>query len=209
MNNLKTSKNQNKNCKNIDELMQQVSDNPNFIQSLIATLGDKSTTRFKAAKKLQLISQANPTLLYPHFEDFAKLLDTSSGVLLWNGIIILSYLVKVDANKRFDAIFDRYYGHLWDGKLITAANILVSSGRIAQSRPDLASRITTELLKVDDIPLPTAECREVARGHVLASIAEYPEILKNSQQVHDFVIRCTVSHRPAVKKRAEALLIKI
>ncbi len=198
-----------KTAKAVDEVMQQVSIDPTFIESLIMTLSDKSTARFRAAKRLQLISEANASLLYPYFEVFSKLLANASSVLLWNGITILSYLVSVDSNKRFDSIFDSYYGHLWDGKLVTAANIIGGSGRIARCRPDLANRITNELLKVDDIPLPTTECREVARGHVLASLAEYLDMVKPNQAVWDFIIRCTTSHRPAVRKRAEELLNKI
>jgi hypothetical protein len=193
----------------LNELMQQVSVDPTYIQSLIETLDDKTTARLKAAKKLQLISQANPSLLYPFFDVFVKLLDSTSSVLLWNGIIILSHLVKVDTEKRFDNIFDRYYKHLWDGKLVTAANILASSGRIARYRPDMDGKITTELLKVDLIPLPTAECREVARGHVLTSLAECSDLLKDNRTVRDFILRCSSSHRPAVKKKAEDLLSTI
>lgn len=189
--------------------MQQVSKDPDCIQSLIKTLGDKGTARFAAAKKLQLISRSDPSLLYDDYEVFAKLLDSSSSVLLWNGIIILSYLAAVDTGRRFDGVFDNYYGHLWDGKLVTAANILAGSGRIARCRPDLAERITAELLKVDDIPLPTAECREVARNHVLSSFAEYLPALKTHRPAQDFIARCAGSHRPAAKKRAEELLDKI
>ena len=194
------------NAKAINEIMQQISSDPSVIESLIMMLGDKSTARFGAAKKLQLVSRVNPSLLYPHFEVFAKLLDNTSIVLLWNGIIILSYLVSVDSERRFDSVFDSFYKHLWDGKLVTAANILGNSGLIARCRPDLASRITTELLKVDDIPLPTAECREVARGHVLASFAQYIDMLKAYQPVYDFLIRCTTSHRLSVKKQANELI---
>jgi hypothetical protein len=199
-------KTMNRNRKSVGDLKRQGSGDPVLIQSLIAALNDKTAARLKASKQLQLISQANPSLLYPHFEVFAKLLDNKSSVLLWNGIIILSYLVSVDKADKFDAILDKYYGHLWDGKLVTAANIFASSGRIACSRPDLASRITSELLKVDNIPLPTSECREVARNHVLTSFAEYLDMLRDNQQVKDFIIRCTSSHRPAVKRRAEALI---
>jgi hypothetical protein len=195
-----------KDSKAINELLQQISKDSSFILSLITTLNAKSTVRFKAAKNLQIISQNKPTLLYPHFEVFVKLLDNSSSVMLWNGIIILSYLVEVDTSHRFDNIFGSYYRHLWDGKLVTAANILASSGRIARYRPDLADSITAELLKVDEILLPTPECREVARGHVLASFAEYPDTLKHNQRVKDFIGRCSSSHRPAVKKKAEELI---
>jgi hypothetical protein len=200
---------QRKAAKAIDELMQQISGDPTLIQSLIVTLGEKNTFRFKAAKQLQLISQAKPSLLYPHFDVFYDLLNSNSSVLLWNAIIILSYLVKVDKDNHFDAIFDSYYGHLWDGKLVTAANILGNSGRIAYYRPDLVGRIIAELLKVDDIPLPTTECREVARGAVLASLGECLDLVKNNQLVKAFILRCSESHRPAVKKQAKELLVNL
>jgi hypothetical protein len=183
-----------------------ISDEADLIPSLIETLYAKGTARFRAAKQLQLISQSNPALLYPYFDVFTSLLDSDSSVLLWNGIIILSHLVKVDSDKRFDRILDKYYRHLWDGNLVTAANILASSGHIARHLPHLAGRITEELLKVDLIPLPTDECREVCCGHVLASLGEYPDSWKSNSSVHDFILRCAASHRPAVRKRAEALL---
>jgi hypothetical protein len=193
----------------IDELMRRVSGDPNAIEFLIASLNEKGTIRFKAAKELQLISTANPTLLYPYFQVFVKLLDSSSSVLLWNGIIILSNLATVDTERRFDGIFDRYFAHLWDGKLVTAANILGSSGRIARRRPDMAELITQELLNADRIPLPTPECREVARGKVLAAFTDYFEILKRNRAADDFIARCTQSHRASVKKQAKALQQKM
>jgi hypothetical protein len=193
----------------MDDLTEKLVDDNNIIPSLIKTLDEKGTIRFQAAKKLQLISQENPLLLYPYFDTFARLLDGSSSVLLWNAIIILSHLVSVDTEKRFDSIFNRYYGHLRDGKLVTAANILGNSGRIARCRPDLADAVSEQLLNVDDIPLPTAECREVARGAVLNAFWEYAGMLKNNRVVIDFVVRCAKSHRPKVKKRAEELIKQI
>jgi hypothetical protein len=181
---------------------------PETILSLLSTLETKGTARFKAAKELQLISRENPGLLYPYFEVFASLLSSPSSVLLWNALIILSFLATIDNQRRFDKIIDKYYSHLWDGKLVTAANVLVNSGRVAKARPDLAERITAELLKAEEIPLPTDECREVARGHVLTSLAEYIDVHKSDQTVREFIIHCTTSHRPAVKERAQALYKK-
>ncbi len=190
----------------IDEVRREIARDPALVRSLLAALGGQGAARLKAANRLQLISEADPRVLYPHFRTFAGLLDSSSSVLLWNGIIILSRLATVDREKQFDSVLDRYYAHLWDGKLVTAANILGNSGRIAASRPDLADRITAQLLNVDLIPLPTTECREVARGHVLAAFAQYPGILGQDRAALDFVVRCSSSHRAAVRRQAEALL---
>ena len=176
------------------------------LPDLLAAMAEKSTRRFKAAKELQLLSKTHPEILYSHFSIFAGLLDNASSVMLWNGIIILAHLAKVDSEHRFDAIFTRYYAHLWDGKLITAANILGNSGYVIKYRPDLTDRIIPELLSADDIPLPTPTCREVARGSVLASLSECLPQVKNDHRVLDFIVRCTDSFRPTVKKKAELLL---
>ena len=77
-----TKNSKSKIVKAVDEVMQQVSINPNFVESLIMTLSKKGTERFGAAKKLQLIGQANSSLLYPYFDIFAKLLGNTSSVLL-------------------------------------------------------------------------------------------------------------------------------
>jgi len=177
-----------------------------LLSSLFRLLQEKSTARFKAAKQLQLISIDKPEALYSHFSIFAGLLHNTSSVLLWNGIIIIAHLARVDSKRRFDTIFHEYYAHLWDGKLITAANILGNSGHIIKYRPDLTERIVPELLSADVIPLPTPTCREVARGSVLISLIEcFPQV-KDDQRVFDFVKRCTQSFRPPVKKKAEMLL---
>ena len=193
----------------INDLMRRVSNDPDAIPSMLAALNEKGLARFNAARDLQLISRANPAALYPYFQVFVNLLDSSSSVLLWNAIIILSHLVEVDTERRFDPVFNRYFAHLWDGKLVTAANILENSGRIARNRPDMAEMITQELLNVDRIPLPTPECREVARGKVLTAFAEYLDILKGNRAANDLIIRCADSRRQSVKKQAEALIRKI
>jgi len=191
------------------ELMTRVSSDLEAIPSMLAALNEKGTARFKAAKHLQIISRANPALLYPYFQAFAK----PVGQFLQHRPVERHHyscsLVQVDTEKRFDHIFERYFARLWDGKLVTAANILENSGRIARNRPDMAEMITHELLNVDRIPLPTPECREVARGKALTAFAEYIDILKRNRAAKDFVTRCTNSHRASVKKRAEALLQKI
>lgn len=138
---------------------------------------------------------------------FSKLLDGSSSVLLWNSIIILAHLTRVDEQKQFDDISEKYYAHLWDGKLVTAANIIGSSSVIARARPDLAGRIVTELLKVDQIPLPTAECREVARGHTLLALSDCVNLAGSERKrIIEFAHRCLESTRATTRNKAKNLL---
>ena len=183
--------------------------NPSLIPELLATLGSKSTARFKAAKELSLIAKDAPDLLYPHFDTFAALLDSPSSVLLWNGLIILGQLSTVDSERRFDTIFDRYFSHLWDGKLVTAANVVSGSGAIARARPEMADRVITEILNIDQISLPTDECHEVIRGEALLAFGDCIEVAKGDARVTEFTRRCLESTRPATRKKAEDLLNRL
>ncbi len=179
--------------------------NTGLISDLIDGLSAKGTLKYRRAKELTQISATNPELLYPHFRFFVKLLDSPNNILKCNAIFILANLAKVDIQHRFDQAFDTYYRHLWDGSLITAANILGVSGKIAVARPDLQNRITWQMLRVEEIPLPTTECREIARGKVLLSLREYLVAPTDNQQVSEFIRLCLGSHRPATRKKAEAL----
>ena len=189
------------------ELSEKARRDATVIPALLDTLSSRSTARFQAAKELSFIAETDPEMLYPHFSVFTNLLDGSSSVLLWNSIVILAHLTRVDEQKQFDDFFERYYSHLWDGKLVTAANITGSSSIIARARPDLAERIVTELLKVDQIPLPTAECREVARGHTLVAFADWVNLVGSERKrIMEFAHRCLESTRVATRSKAENLL---
>jgi hypothetical protein len=191
-----------------EELAAKAVNETSNVSFLLEGLSAKDSFKLRCAKALNLISANHPELLYHHFDFFGSLLESPHRILKWNAIFILSNLAIKDTERKFDLIFDRYYKHLWDGDLITAANIVGASGKMAATRPDLRNRITSELLKVDVIPLPTNECREIARGKALAAFAEYKAYLDGDQHVIEFIRRCLLSTRPATRKKAERLLKK-
>jgi hypothetical protein len=174
--------------------------------TLLSTLNIKGVGRFKAAKELSIIAKEHPDTLYGHFNALAELLDSSSSVLLWNGLLILGSLARVDNQHRLDKIIDKYLSHLWDKKLVTAANVVIGAGQIMRFRPDLLEQILPNVLKVDDIPLPTVECHQVIRSHVLSAFANCFESIKDNRRVFEFTQRCAESNRPATRKKAEELL---
>jgi hypothetical protein len=182
---------------------------PARIPRLISALGANGAGRFAVAKELGLIAKEAPNLVYPYWNTFAALLESTSSVLLWNGLIILSSLVEVDSERRFDSVVERYLSHLRDRKLVNAANVIVGCGRILTARPDLYDRIITELVNVDRIPLPTDECHEVIRGHVLAVIGDCRDLVNGDERVAYFVRRCSQSSRPSTRKKAEELIQRL
>jgi hypothetical protein len=192
----------------VEHMVSKSVNDPAYILTLLDGLSAKDSSKLRRAKALNLLSARSPNLLYSHFDFFGILLDSSHGILKWNAIFILSNLTAIDSKHKFDAFFDRYYQHLWDGDLITVANIIGASGKIADARPDLRDRITSELLKVDVIPLPTKECREIARGKALLAFSEYSANLVKNKSVNEFIQRSLQSSRPATRKKAERLLKK-
>jgi len=182
--------------------------NPSFVATLISSLAAKDSSKYAYAKALSLLAAKYPNLLYPHFDYFVSLLNSRYKILKWNAILILANLITIDVEHKFDRVFDEYYHHLWDGDLITAANIVGASGKIALARPDLRDKITSEILKVDVIPLPTTECREIARGKALLAFTEYYANLDENEFENEFIRRCLQSRRPATRKKAEGLLKK-
>lgn len=198
-----------KNKETPEELAAMAVNNPSFVSALISSLAAKDSSKYACAKALSLLSASYPNLLYPHFDYFVSLLNSRYKILKWNAILILANLIPIDMERKFDAVFDEYYHHLWDGDLITAANIVGASGKIALARPDLRDKITSEILKVDIIPLPTTECREIARGKALLAFTEYSANLDENKFVNEFIQHCLQSRRAATRKKAEGLLKKV
>jgi hypothetical protein len=70
-------------------------------------------------------------------------------------------MTRVDTQKKFDAVFEKYFGFLQNEYMVTVANVVGYSGIIAQAQPHLIPRITRELVKVGRLKTGkhlTAEC---------------------------------------------------
>src|SRR3990170_4220856 len=111
----------------------------------------KATIRYGCAKVLVDLSAAYPEKLYPHMDFFVSLLDSKYRILTWNGMAAIANLCAVDADKKFDAAFDKYYGFLNNEYMVTVASVVGNSGKIALAKPHLVPRITAKLLRVDSI----------------------------------------------------------
>ncbi len=165
--------------------------------------------KFKSAKILTLISRKSPQKLYPKIDFFINLLGSENKILKWNAIDIIANLVPVDVNKRFDKIFGKFYGLLQEGSLITAAHVVDNSGKIANAKPNLETKITNELLKVETIQLPTKECRNILAGKTILSFYQYYEQAQNKKEIVSFVKRQLSNSRRATRTKAERFLKKI
>ncbi len=180
------------------------------LEPLIAGLGSPNArTRFGSAKKLRAIAAERPELLYPFFDVFVALLEIENKILQWEGSIVLSHLARVDAQNKFPRIFKKYFAPISGPIMISAANVISGSGRIARAQPALAERIATELLRVNKARYATPECRNVAIGHAITAFGEFYDLLRKPQRVLKFARSALRNPRPATAKKAARLLKKL
>lgn len=171
----------------------------------------KAHVRYSCAGLLVNLTEKYPEKLHEHMDFFMTLLDSPHRILKWNGMAAIANLCAVDADKKFDAIFDKYYGFLNDEYMVTVANVVANSARIAHAKPYLVPRITTELLRVDKIstsPHLTEECTRVIAEKAIESFNEFFNLMSVAEKtkVLAFVNNYTDSSRVSLRKEAQLFL---
>ena len=190
-------------------LAERVIRNPKLLPELLESISsERAGIKFKSAKILKIISEERPELLYLKWDFFEKLLDCENNIIKWNAMDVIANLSGVDSRNRFDKIFRKFYGMLYEGSLITASHVVGNSWKIAKAKPGLSRRITNELLKVGKIPLPTEECRNILKGHAILSFSEYFDQIKEKGKVISFAKRELKNSRNATRSKAEKFLKK-
>jgi len=150
----------------------------------------KPAIRYGCSKILMDLSEENPDKLYPHMDFFVELLDSKYRILTWNAMAVIANLTKVDTKNKFDSIFDKYYSFLNDEYMVTVANLVGNSGKIAKFKPNLTQRITNELLKIENIsttPHLTEECKRVITEKAIKSFDVFFDQIENKDKVISFV----------------------
>ena len=171
----------------------------------------KAAVRYGCASVLNDLSRAYPEKLYPHMDSFIALLDSKHRILTWNAMAIIANLARVDEDRKFDAIFTKYYSFLNDEYMVTVANVVGNSGKIALAKPYLAQRIADELLKVENIsttPHLTEECKRVIAEKAIESFSVFFSQIKKKEKIVNFVKSQLNSPRKTLKAKAEFFLKK-
>jgi hypothetical protein len=195
-----------------EELLQRVKQNPDLVPILIKGVSSsQAAVRYGCANVLMDLSEEHPEKLYPHMDCFIDLLDSRYRILTWNAMAIIANLTRVDTDKKFDAIFDRYYGFLNDEYMVTVANVVGHSGEIALAKPYLVQRITNELLKVENLhvtPHLTEECKRVIAEKAIKSFDLFFDKVEQKERVFSFVSEHLNSTRKTLRTEAENFLRK-
>jgi hypothetical protein len=194
------------------ELLQTVEQDWTLLPQLVEGVSSsKASIRYGCSKVLMGLSEAHPTKLYPYMDSFIDLLDSKHRILIWNALAIIANLAKVDKDKKFDAAFDKYYSFLNDEYMVTVANVVGHSGKIALAKPYLIDKITNELLKVDAISLTphlTEECKRVIAEKAIESFDLFFDKVTQKKGVISFVEKQASSSRRTLRATAENFLRK-
>lgn len=195
-----------------EELLNKVRQDSNLISFLLSGVhSPKAAVRYSCSKVLMDLSEENPEKLYPHLDSFIDLLDSKYRILTWNALAIIANLTKVDADKKFDAIFDKYYGFLNNAYMVTVANVVGNSSKIAQAKPYLIPKLTDELLKVENIsttPHLTEECKRVIAQATIKSLDSFFDKVEQKERVIAFVRLHLDSPREKLRTAAENFIKK-
>jgi hypothetical protein len=185
----------------------------NIPQALEGLNNRKGSIKFGCDKILRLISERRPNLLYPHFEAFVEKLDSDNSILKWGAILVIANLAAVDTESKFENIFNRYFSPITDESMITAANIIGNSWKIAFSKPHLVKKITAEILKAENTNYRSKgeispECNKIVCGYAIDSCDKFYDKISDQKPVVEFVKRQLSNTRKAVARKAEKFLRK-
>ena len=174
---------------------------------------EEAALRYGCLKVLNLLSKNKPSLLYPQFELFVKLLDAPNNIIKWNMIVILAKLVGIDKQGKFENIRKRYFDLVQDKTMITASNVIRQVWKIAAAKPDSADQVAQAILKVQQARYEikgslSPECRNVAIGHAIISLGKFYPLIKRKKPVVTFIKKQRTNTRKPVVKLAESFIKK-
>jgi len=172
---------------------------------------NKATIRYGCGKILMDLSVENPNVLYPYMDDFIKFLDSKYRIITWQVMAIIANLTNVDKKKKFDEIFEKYYSFISNDYLVTVANVVGHSGKIALAKPYLIPKITEKLLSVEKIkitPHLTKECKLVIAEKAIESFDMFFDQVDQKQRIISFVKKYSNSTRKSLKTKVQEFLKK-
>jgi hypothetical protein len=195
-----------------EQLLEQVKQDSELIPIVINGMNSsKAAIRYGCGKVLMGLSEEQPIKLYPYFDFFVKILESKYRILTWQSMAIIANLTSVDTDDKFDSIFEKYYNFINDEYMVTIANVVGHSGKIASYKPNLIMKITEKLLKVENLkttPHLTEECKKVITENAINSFDMYFDKIENKEKVIKFVKKHVNSSRKTLKTKAEKFLEK-
>jgi len=190
----------------LEEALQQAISDQGVLKEILAGVVSKDEVfRYNCFKVLRQISEDHPLILYPEWDYFIALLDSSNAYHRSIAVQILANLTAVDAQRRFEAIFDRYFDLLDDEKIIVTRALVLSAGTIARAKPSLQARIVERLLGIDETH---HKHKDLIKGDAIQSFEAFFEGYPDRERILKFVEQQLECSSPKTRKTARAFLDK-
>jgi len=192
-----------------NKIAKKVIKNSELLPELFAGLqAREARIKYGSNKVLMIISEKNPTVLYPKLDFFINQLDSENNFLKWGAIQIIANLSRVDSVHRFENVFSKYFAPILGHKMITAVNTIKSATIIAANKHHLTEKISEEILKVEGADYETSECNDIVIGQAIKTLNELFPLLKSKKPVFEFAQRQLKNKRPATRKIADIFIRK-
>lgn len=193
-------------------MVEVLKEEPARMKGLIETIqADKGSGKFFLEKSIRLLSEREPSLVYPYFSEIDLLIESPNNFIKWGGIITLSNLIAVDEENRFEPLFDQYFSLLNADSMITAGNVASNAWKFVMKNPNWEKEITQRLLKVRENTYlykgePSLECKNIMIGHVLDCFDKYYEVSTLQEKMIAFAESEVKNPRQSVARKAQTFL---
>jgi hypothetical protein len=192
------------------QLFKETEANSQLIPVLLEGISSSNATvRYSCSIVLIDLSDLYPDRVYPYMDSCVNLLDSKFRPILWGALAIIANLTPVDRERKFDALFDKYYGYLNSEYMVTVANVVANSAIIIPNKPYLADRIANELLKVQNLMLTphlTEECTKVIAEKAIGTFNVLMKYTQNKQALIAFAQKHKDSSRASLRREAQNFL---
>lgn len=198
----------------LESFIKEVTQNPALIPELFAIIkADPGSVKFYCEKVLRMVSERQPELIYPYFDEITALIDSPNSFIKWGAIITLSNLIAVDEGNKFASIYEKYFGLIDAEVMVTAGNVIGNAWKTILKKPEYEPDITKRILGISDNTYlykgePSPECKNILCGHAIACFDKYFELSHSKEAILDFVADQTNNPRKQTAKKAAAFLEK-
>ena len=179
-----------------------------LLAELLEGLKSKDETlRYNCHKVLMRVTDTHPELLYPSWDFLVEHLKSNNSYHKMSATHLITNMVKVDAENRFAAIFDLFYGLLDDRSMVVAYYVAQNSAKIIKAKPELENRIVEKLLAIDETHHASGR-KELIKTGIIEAFDELCEDSGIRPEVMDFVRSQTDSESRKTAKTAKRFLEK-
>ncbi|SHJ64549.1 hypothetical protein [Parasporobacterium paucivorans] len=198
----------------VDGFIDEILEDSGIIPKLIGIINtEKGSVKFYCEKVIRLVSEKEPELVYPYYDEIAAFLDSSNSFIKWGGIVILSNLATVDDADNFRAVSKKYFSMLHSDSMITANNVAGNAYKFVVKNPAYEKLITTEMFKIPGNTYlykgeASPECRNIMLGSAIEYFDKVFEISENKEKMLAFAECQTDNTRKKVAKTAREFLKK-